>query len=280
MKNLKSNIIDITVVAPDYQDSSAMLRAACDTVYANAIEVGGGRFARISCDLLRLEDYQRREKGHHVNKIARNWDEAKCLPLSVAYRDGAFFVVDGQHRLAAARLLGKPNVKCIINRWSYEDSCGTFIEQDDDTMRVSAYAKLWAGAKGNKQPFVDILNICKEESVKLVESTRPEPGKCGCASKIIRIYNRYGRDCLTWVFHTIRDIGWSASKNGYSGDVLTSLADVWGKCDRYTDANLTAHVKSKIGGDAPNITISKAHAKFIGRNNQAALTEYLLDGTL
>jgi hypothetical protein len=42
-----------------------------------------------------------------IRQIARHWDWDLCLPLVVSRRaDGSLYVIDGQHRLAAARIRG------------------------------------------------------------------------------------------------------------------------------------------------------------------------------
>lgn len=62
-------------------------------------------------DHLLVDDtYQRSIEGGAsqklIVKIAENWDWRLCLPLLVSKRDGKMFVIDGQHRLEAARLRG------------------------------------------------------------------------------------------------------------------------------------------------------------------------------
>lgn len=62
-------------------------------------------------DNLNVDDsYQRSIEGGAsqklIVKIAENWDWRLCLPLLVSRRQGQLYVIDGQHRLEAARLRG------------------------------------------------------------------------------------------------------------------------------------------------------------------------------
>ena len=62
-------------------------------------------------DNLHVDDsYQRSIEGGAsqklIVKIAENWDWRLCLPLLVSRRQGQLYVIDGQHRLEAARLRG------------------------------------------------------------------------------------------------------------------------------------------------------------------------------
>ena len=51
-----------------------------------------------------------------VKRIARDWDWGLCQPLNVAKReDGSLWVIDGQHRLAAARDRGDIyDLPCVV----------------------------------------------------------------------------------------------------------------------------------------------------------------------
>lgn len=62
-------------------------------------------------DRLLVDDtYQRSIEGGAsqklIVKIAENWDWRLCLPLLVSRRDAQLYVIDGQHRLEAAKLRG------------------------------------------------------------------------------------------------------------------------------------------------------------------------------
>lgn len=70
---------------------------------------------------LRIDDsYQRsidtRPSQALIAKIANEWDWRMCLPLVVSKRDdGYFYVIDGQHRLAAAKARGDiPFLPCCV----------------------------------------------------------------------------------------------------------------------------------------------------------------------
>jgi hypothetical protein len=64
--------------------------------------------------------YQRSIEGQDsqrlITRIAKRWDWAKCLPLLVSDRgEGGMFVVDGQHRLTAAKLRGDiQQLPCVV----------------------------------------------------------------------------------------------------------------------------------------------------------------------
>lgn len=84
--------------------------------------------------LLIDESYQRSlEAGSSqtlIRRIAVHWDWGLCQPLFVARRaDGGLYVVDGQHRLAAARLRGDLwQLPCVVTSFANaEEEAASFV---------------------------------------------------------------------------------------------------------------------------------------------------------
>jgi hypothetical protein len=65
-----------------------------------------------------------------IRRIAMFWDWSLCQPLAVAKRDdGALMVVDGQHRLEAARLRGDiDDLPCVVTAYrNAGDEAAAFV---------------------------------------------------------------------------------------------------------------------------------------------------------
>ena len=71
---------------------------------------------RLSVDESYQRDCDNPKSRKLISKIADSFDWALCQPLSVARREGGVLaVIDGQHRLVAAKLRGDlPHLPCII----------------------------------------------------------------------------------------------------------------------------------------------------------------------
>lgn len=75
-----------------------------------------GELSWLSKGLIDVDlDYQRNTNQAKVLDIARNWSWVACGTITVADRDGTFYAIDGQHRVAAARLRSDiTNLPCVI----------------------------------------------------------------------------------------------------------------------------------------------------------------------
>ena len=59
----------------------------------------GKRIASVPVSLLCTDfEYQRGTDSKTIHALIREWDITKCSFLLISYRDGKFYVVDGQHR--------------------------------------------------------------------------------------------------------------------------------------------------------------------------------------
>src|SRR5437764_10583991 len=57
------------------------------------------------------ETAQREFRPHRANQFAANFDPDAFGRLIVNFRDGHWWVIDGQHRLAAVKILGWTDIK-------------------------------------------------------------------------------------------------------------------------------------------------------------------------
>lgn len=275
-KVVGTNVIVKDDFMPNLEVNEKSLRSACDAIVTNAIETGGGKFARIPCSLLFIDTYQRGEKGK-IKNIAENWNDRDCGMLLVSYRDGTFWVVDGRQRLAAARIIGVYDLKCLIfEGLTKGDEASMLSGQNKNKTPMSAFDNLHSEADVGHMPYADIKQICDNQNIKLTSHRRPGPNECGSVSKLIETYNRAGRDGLIWVLNTIRTISWSVSYGGYSSTVLLALCSVYNKSRGVNVSLVTDRINKLVNGMSPHETIRKAQEKYPRKQAGAALAEYFL----
>ena len=66
------------------------------------------------------QPYQRPVEEKDVDDLIRKWDDHLLKPLIVSFRDGHFYLIDGQHRVAALRKMNggaEVVVPCQVKEW-------------------------------------------------------------------------------------------------------------------------------------------------------------------
>lgn len=200
-----------------------------ETIYKNAYDSGAGvKYTRIPLYLLEVPSFQRPEQ-RNVKRIAENWDESKCGAITVSYIEGRFYVTDGQNRLAAARLIGKEDIYCMIVQETYEESARRFAAQDENKVKVSRYSKFLALKEANDKVAMGIYDVCQRMQIRLDPDVQSAQDRLRCMSEVEKIYLIGGPEGLMWVFETIDKLKWRYSIGAYKSPIISGLGSVYEK---------------------------------------------------
>lgn len=86
--------------------------------------------------------YQRPVEERDVEYLTRTWDKWIMEPVVVSYRDGKFYLVDGQHRVSALRRMndGKDTmIRCKLYRGlTYEGEAALCVKLDRSRKKLNA----------------------------------------------------------------------------------------------------------------------------------------------
>lgn len=139
------------------------------------------------------ESYQRTLDERRVARIARAWSDARCLYLEVNKRaSGEHYVMNGQHRLAAALLAGVEWLPCRVFSFpTVEQEALWYASQAQDTRPVAALARMKARVRAGDATAVAISNLCKRYGVTLrFIGGRPRVGETRAAAALEEAYGR------------------------------------------------------------------------------------------
>ena len=125
-------------------------QAISDMEYANP----GVERSISTARLFSGQAYQRPVDERMVDRLVKNWDERLLDPLVVSFRDGRFYVVDGQHRISAMKKMnGSANVMVpckVYSGLTYEQEAELYYKLDRAkthlTMAQATKALLESGA--------------------------------------------------------------------------------------------------------------------------------------
>lgn len=164
-----------------------------------------------------------------VRRIARDWDWSLCQPLVVAQREGAgLFVVDGQHRLAAARLRGDIyDLPCVITPYtSQAEEAASFVALNQQRRPLGALELFKASLAGGDRAAGSVMALIAAAGLSLAPHgnfVAWDPGMVSNIGGILRCHRMYG-DALTGRALDVLAKAFSGQVLRYGG---TLFAGIW-----------------------------------------------------
>lgn len=156
-----------------------------------------------------LGKYQRGIKTNKIKEFIRNFDETLLTPIIVSKRDDEYYVIDGQHRVVVAEMVGIKELMAVV----YE---GMTYEQEAE------YFNKLNGANGEKVKLTsyDVFNADVQSKNKIVIEINEIVNKVG-----FKIKNSYQDNCIQSI-HTLKSIYKNMGGSFLQG-VLQTLKDTW-----------------------------------------------------
>lgn len=148
-----------------------------------------------SSQLKSKQDYQRPIKMEFVKECIANFDPNKVEPVHVSYRDGKYYVMDGQHTILILEGANgnKPiDVRCIVhNGMTYEEESDWTSDQYEKKhphkYNEMAKARYEAGRKLERDVATRVKNI----GGRLVYDKTAKTGmKIGASKRVINLYQK------------------------------------------------------------------------------------------
>lgn len=165
-----------------------------------------------------------------VDQLASDFNPDAMGILHVSHRDGWFYVVDGQHRRAAAiQWIGSDQqVQCHIY-----DGLTTSDEADlylllNSVKAQGPMSKYKVALTAGRPVETDIDRIARSVGVVIGASKQLE--EITCVTALINTYKRSGPAGLSFALRVIRD---AYGYDGYTRDIISGLALIK---DRYGDS--------------------------------------------
>lgn len=170
---------------------------------------------------------QREINPARVDRLAVDFDLEQMGTPTVSMRGGAYFVIDGQHRVEALRQIGfgDESVQC----WTYEglteqDEAEMFLKLND-YLAIPAIPKFRAAITAQRPAESDIDRIVR--SLGLVVSADRVPGAIRAVGTLGRVYSRSGAKVLSRTLRLTRD---AYGDTGMEAAVIDGLGLL---CQRY-----------------------------------------------
>lgn len=150
-----------------------------------------------------------------IDRIARSWDWRMCLPLVVSKRDdGSLYVIDGQHRLAAAQARGDiPFLPCCVSVYgSVADEAAMFVAMNRARRSINRLDDFHAAQAGGDDEALAITALVHGAGFTVSRKTGSAtwvPGEVAFTSAIAAVRRKHGdgivRDALQMMAEAFPD---------------------------------------------------------------------------
>lgn len=158
-----------------------------------------------TCDLKVDEDYQRSidndTSRRLIASIAAHWDWRLCMPLAVSRRDDGRYVIDGQHRLAAAKLRPDiPHIPCCIATYQgAADEAAMFVAANRARKAINRLDDFHAALVAGDEDAIEVNRIVEAAGLRVSRETRSQawiPGEVAFTSSIATALSKHGDDLV------------------------------------------------------------------------------------
>jgi ParB-like nuclease domain len=188
---------------------------------------------------------QRDLKQSRIDALAANFDLEQLGTPTVNHRDGFWYIIDGQHRIAALKEIGygDQQVQC----WAYEgltekEEAEKFLKLND-YLAVNAFAKFRIGVRAERTEETDIDRIVQAQGLHI--SQNKGEGAISAVATLRKVYRR-SPATLARTLRLVRD---SYGDAGLEGPVIEGVGLL---CHRYNgdldDERTVKALSTALGG--------------------------------
>lgn len=227
-------------------------------------------------------NYQRDVRGNRVAKIVKNfnWPDFGALNLT-RQTDGRFSVVDGQHRLAAARL--HPDIDevpaAVSEASDLAAEARSFVTINTVRAAVTPVERYWAAIAAGDKQALHLQTVLETAECEVVpEAGVKRPHMTTAVTALFRALKTHGDGAVIAALQTIR-VAWPSDATALAGTLINAVARIHrnneglqvGRLRRVlaaqTRAEFTANAEAmrKIAGGSAELSIAKTLVELYNR---------------
>jgi hypothetical protein len=239
----------------------------------------------VSLDRIDVDrNYQRDVRKSLVKRIAENFQWRKFGAVVLSSQGERFNVVEGQHRIEAARHVGIEQVPAIIVEHDETQSeADSFIAINRDRLSVTSIEQYWAGLTAGHAETVALSAVLKAAGCDIVPAPgHHRPNLTSAVTAIDRCIKRYGEGPTRRALLTVRT-AWPNDAKSLRGTLITALARIIRANDKSIDddelakviagqsfAQLTAHAEGfrKLSGGSADTALSRTITELYNRGKR------------
>lgn len=217
-------------------------------------------------DLISSQPYQRDVDQKRVSYIVTNYDPHKFGVIKVSFRDGKYYVYDGQHRIAAFKVLNGDQdgiVKCEVHYGlTYEDEAKYFAEQYLGSKNVGIIYRWRALYEAKEEPVYSIVNSVRAIGIDVKFTKAKEVNRIIAFKQLNDMWIKLGSD-KTLKILTLLKKAWGTNENAFDGNIILGMREFF---QVYMDEiNEEAFVK-QMKKVAPSVIVVEGKKDTVSKN--------------
>lgn len=213
-------------------------------------------FTDIDLRLLYADMSYQRDPFDGSANLIRDFKPEKLEPIHVSYRDGKFFVIDGDHRVIACIYKGYDKIAAMIHtNLDQKEEAKLFAQQLDNVKPLSKLEQYHAELAWGKPEALTICELITAFNIT-PSSNKPKEIREAPIGALMRCVDKYGHDGLLWVLDILDKTNWADKKEGLTNYVISGLAQVYGTVvgDRKKQYRFAQNIISAITNKDPRKT--------------------------
>jgi hypothetical protein len=162
----------------------------------------------IAPDEMQVDEFYQRSLTNEtavalIRRIAQFWDWSLCQPINVARRaDGSLWIVDGQHRHAAALMRGDiPHLPCVITSFADRGAeAAAFVALNKQRRALNGVDVFKAALVAGDQDAIAVMSIITDAGLTIAPHSNYiswQPGMLYCVPTIQAGFRKHGRTVVS-----------------------------------------------------------------------------------
>lgn len=181
-------------------------------------------FYPIDVQELQLAPYQRELNQGRVKRYADRYNPNIFGIILVSHRDGFYWIVDGQHRVEVAKLMGISTVWCqVLEGLTYEQEAEHFYEINHNKSRLNANHKFHSKVEAkDKSATAIVRSLNKYLFTYSKEGNRHENNVINAVGSLQLIYKNSGEVGLCIILEILRK-AWNGDYTSLKAEIIKGV---------------------------------------------------------
>ncbi len=181
------------------------------------------RILTVPTEELIVDSYQRKNiRMQKVLRIANQFDAGVLGIVKVSKRGGRYYIIDGQHRVTACKMLGIPTMKVeILEGLTVEEEAEKFLKingANGEVTRLSAFDVFNAKVVAKQPTAVSVKNIIEGHGFSIGF------GNVMSVKKLMRLHDKHGALIFDRAFRVIKN-AWGGDKTALSTYIMSGVIE-------------------------------------------------------